>query len=113
MMFCGFQNVSSNDEMPKITFLHVQIRVFYIFNHRYFGISKSYFFLLGCEGKIEILRGYCGGKGPNLYTMPWALFDDVEYVRGGENDWRGPIIEDHVRKGWRGKVRGGYPSWIG
>ena len=51
---------------------------FYIFNHRYFGTSKFYFFLLGCEGKIKILRGYCGDKGPNLYTGLWALFDNMD-----------------------------------
>ena len=22
-------------------------------------------------------------------------------------------MEDHVQKGWRNTVRGGYPSWIG
>ena len=57
---------------------------FYIFNHRYFGTSKFYFFLLGCEGKIKILRGYCGDKGPcgdkvpNLYIGLLALFDDMD-----------------------------------
>ena len=55
--------------MPEITFLRMQIQVFLHFNHRYFGTSKFYFFLLGCEGKIKI---------PNLYTGPWALFDDMD-----------------------------------
>ena len=51
---------------------------FYIFDHRYFGTSKFYFFFLKYEGKIKILRGYCRDKGPNLYSGPWALFDDID-----------------------------------
>ena len=31
MTLRGFRNVSSNDEMPKITVPHVQIRVFFTF----------------------------------------------------------------------------------
>ena len=51
---------------------------FYIFNHCYFGTSKVYIFFLECEGKIKILRDYYRDNGPNLYTGPWALFDDMD-----------------------------------
>ena len=78
MTLRGFRSVKSNDEMPEITFLRMQIQVFLHFNHCYFGTSKFYFFLLGCEGKIKISRGYYEDNGPNLYTGSWALFDDVD-----------------------------------
>ena len=39
---------------------------------------KILFFLLKCEGKIKILRGYCGGKSPNWYIGPWALLEDMD-----------------------------------
>ena len=55
-----------------------RLEYFYIFYHNYFGTSKSYFFFLGCEGKIKILRGYCGNASPNWYTRPRALFDDMD-----------------------------------
>ena len=55
-----------------------RFRYFYIFDHRYFGTSKFYFFFLRYEGKIKILKGYCRDKGPNLYIGPWALFDDID-----------------------------------
>ena len=51
---------------------------FYIFNHGYFGRSKFNFFSSDEGGKVKILRGYCGGKGSNLYIRPWALFADVD-----------------------------------
>ena len=27
--------------------------------------------------KIEVLRGYCRGKGPRSYIGPWALSEDI------------------------------------
>ena len=51
---------------------------FYIFNHRYFGRSKFYFFSLDAREKLKFLGAIMGGKGPNLYTGPWALVDDVD-----------------------------------
>ena len=39
------------------------------------------------------MKGYCRDKGPNLYTEPWALFDDVDMSEKGQTireapDWR-------------------------
>ena len=39
---------------------------------------KTLFFPFLWEGKIKVLRGYCGDKGQNWYTGPWALFGDVD-----------------------------------
>ena len=55
---------------------------------------------------------YCGDKGPIWYTGPGPYLVS-ENVRGEANDWKSPRMEDHVREDWRGKVQGGYPSWIG
>ena len=27
--------------------------------------------------KLEVLRGYCKGKGPKSYIGPWTLLDDI------------------------------------
>ena len=56
---------------------------------------------------------YLWRQGPKF--VYWAL-DPIwwcGYVRGEVNDRRGPMMEDHVKKKWRDKVRGGYPSRIG
>ena len=73
-----FRSVRINDGMPKITFLHVQIRVFLHFYPLLFWQIKILPFHLRCEGKIKILRGYCGGKSPNWYIGPWALFKNMD-----------------------------------
>ena len=65
---------------------------FYIFNHRYFGSSKFYFFSSDARKKLNF-EGYYGDKSPNLYTGPCALFDDVdtseeELMIGEAPKWR-------------------------
>ena len=56
----------------------MQVWIFLHFQPPLFWQIKILFFLLECKTKIEIFRGYCGGKDPNLYIGPWALFDDVD-----------------------------------
>ena len=39
------------------------------------------------------MKGYCRDEGPNLYTGPWALFDDVDTSEKGQTireapDWK-------------------------
>ena len=55
--------------------------------------DQNSIFLLRCEGKIKVLRGYCGDEGPNLYIGPWALFGDVDMFEEGQTiretpEWR-------------------------
>ena len=40
--------------------------------------DQNSIFILKCDGKIKVLRGYCGDDDPNLYTGPQALFDNVD-----------------------------------
>ena len=38
------------------------LNIFMVLNEIMFTQVKIIVFLLGCEGKIKILRGYCGGQ---------------------------------------------------
>ena len=46
------------------------LNIFRVLNVIMFTRVKIIVFLLGCEGKIKILRGYCGG--PRLELLCWA-----------------------------------------
>ena len=54
---------------------------------------KTLFFPFLREGKIKVLRGYCGNKGPSWYTGPWVLFGDGDtseekQMIGNAPEWR-------------------------
>ena len=53
-------------------------------------------------------------EGTKAQLVYWALglIWWCGYIWKEANDWKGPIMEDHIREDWRGKVRGGYLSRI-
>ena len=54
-------------------------------NHLILSLKiKTPLFLLGGEGKTRVLRSYCGGKGPKKFIGPWALFEDMDRSKKGE-----------------------------
>ena len=55
--------------MEGITHTHTHIYNIYIYIYSYFeSLSVA----------SNIFNGRCGDEDPNLYTGPWALFDNVD-----------------------------------
>ena len=55
--------------MEGITHTHTHIYHIYIYIYSYFeSLSVA----------SNIFNGRCGDEDPNLYTGPWALFDNVD-----------------------------------
>ena len=67
MTLCEFRNVRNTCEVTEITLPCASgLNIFKVLNVIMYTQVKIILFLLGWEGKIKILRGYCGG------TKAWA-----------------------------------------
>ena len=75
IVFCETRRASGKSEACEIS---PPTRVNWRIVWSYVVEVKILFFPFLLEGKIKVLRGYCGDKGLNWYTGPWALFDDVD-----------------------------------
>ena len=75
IVFCETWSASGKSEACEIshpTCVNWRIVLSYVVE------VKTLFFPFLREGKIKVLRGYCGDKGLKWYIGPWALFDDVD-----------------------------------